>query len=54
MKALSEEEFTCFSQVETIGQERYTSFVREKLEGSGSIWENQKRKLLTFINNNNC
>ena len=50
---LREKETTRFLQVETIGQERYTSFVKEKLEGIELIWDNlKKEKLLTFINNN--
>ena len=52
-KVLREKETTRFLQVETIGQERYTSFVKEKLEGIELIWDTlKKEKLLTFINNN--
>ena len=53
MKALSEKEATLFLQVEVIGQERYLSFVKEELEGSGSILDTlEKEKLRTYINNN--
>lgn len=53
VKALSEKEATLFLQVEVIGQERYLSFVKEELEGSGSILDTlEKEKLRTYINNN--
>lgn len=55
MKVLTEKEAIRFLQVATVGQERYTSSVKlkEKLEGSGSIWDTLKNeKISTFINNN--
>ena len=53
MKAVSEKEATLFLQVEVIDQERYMSFVKEELEGSGSILDTlKKEKLRTYINNN--
>ena len=53
MRVLPEKEATRFLQLETIGQERYTSFVKGKLEGSGLILDTlKKEKLPTFINNN--
>ena len=53
MKALSEKEATLFLQVEVIDQERYMSFVKEELEGSGSILDTlKKEKIRTYINNN--
>ena len=53
IKVLPEKEATRFLQVENIGQERYTSLVKEKLERSGSIWDTlKKERLPTFINNN--
>lgn len=53
MKGLSEKEATLFLQVEVIDQERYMSFVKEELEGSGSILDTlKKEKIRTYINNN--
>ena len=53
MKVVPEKEVNPFLQVEIIDQERYTLFVKEKLEGRGSIWDTlKKEKLPTFINNN--
>ncbi|XP_066919527.1 uncharacterized protein [Clytia hemisphaerica] len=40
-------------QIEEIGQSRYRSFLTEKLEGDGSIWDTiKKQKLGTFVSNN--
>ena len=42
-----------FLEVRPFGQEKYNEFVKQKLEGDGSIWDSiKKEKLNTFSSNN--
>ncbi|XP_066916048.1 uncharacterized protein [Clytia hemisphaerica] len=52
-KVLPDKMAETFIKVEEIGEKRYKSFIADKLEGEGSIWDTiKKEKITTFVINN--